>query len=212
MFTPALARNLLMVLLGTCLGASSLRSAEDPNGSFVERVKPADYYAAERLFPEQFSTKNELSILRTSGGKPVSVIAIAREGEGDGYLLTLHYASATTPGGWIRITEELEASVGQQVLRAAELTLHYQVTLSKFKHLVSKTDSDLWLYQKLADGRSAAAVITTEDSLNEPRATLFIEGLLERLQQLAGKEGADRVELLQKIDRAATDLIVAASR
>ena len=204
--------SLLFCLVSFVTPIASLSAVEAEPTAFVERVKPADYYDAERLFPEQFSTSNELSVLRTSAGKPVSVIAIARGGESDGFTLMLQFASADTPGGWLRITEDLESAVGQQVLRAVELTLHYQVTLSRFKHVVSKTDSDLWIFQKLSDGRSAAGVITTEASLNHPRASLFIEGLLEHLQQLSGKAGEERAALLQKIDRTATDLIVAASR
>jgi len=184
-----------------------VHAAEGSSRSFVERVRPENYLAVEKLFPETFSQSYELVILRTKAAKPVSVLAIRRADDGDGYLLTLSYASTEVADGWLRINETLDAAFARQVLRAVTLTLHRQVTLSKFKHTVSKTDSDLWLYQHLADGQVAAAVITTEDTLANPAAAAFIDDFLGGLQDLAGKEGAERSAVLEKIDRLASEII-----
>lgn len=179
--------------------------------SFIERVKPDDYFAVEKLFPEQFSHANDFVLLRTAQAKPVSVLAIARAPSGDDYVVTLQLASDKAEDGWLKISEDLDATLAQQVLRAIELKLHHQVTLSRFKRTVSKTDSDYWLYQHLSDDRVAAAVITTDDTIDNPAATVFLDDLLGRLQEVIGKEGAERAALLQKLDRTATQIVLAES-
>ena len=176
--------------------------------SFIERVRPEDYYAAETLFGDAFSRTHELVVLRLAAAQPVSVLAIGPAAAGEGYTLTVQLVSTNAPGGWLKISEELDAAFARQILRAVEIQLHHQVTLSKFKHHVSKTDSDLWVYQRLSDGRPAAAVIAMADTFDNPDASAFIDELLGGLQQLVGKEGAERTALLQKLDRTATDLIL----
>jgi hypothetical protein len=120
-------------------------------------------------------------------------------------------ASASAPGGWIKINDELDATLGRQVLRAVELMLHRQVALSTAKRIPSETDTDLWLYQKLGDGSVAAARIPMEATLDNPRAATFIDGFLGALEQLIGKEGDARAALLKKIDRIATEIVLAES-
>lgn len=176
---------------------------------FIERVKPDDYHAAEKLFAEPFSRAHELVVLRTTAAKPVSVLALQRNATGDTYTITFHFASAGTPDGWLKISEELDAPLAQQVLRAFELKLHRQVTLSTFQRRVSKTDSDLWVHQRLSDDRVAAALIAMEVTLDNPQASLFIDDFLGGLQQLIGTEGHARRDLLLKIDRMATKIILA---
>ena len=187
-------------------------AAETGSRAFVERVKPEDFYATEMALPEKFSYGHDLVIMRTTAGQAVSVIALQKATAGDGYTLTLHFASTNVADGWLKISEDIEANLGRQVLRAVELKLHRQVMLSKFKRTPSKTDSDLWLYQKLSDGRVAAAVIAMEDTFENPDATVFIDDFLGGLQQLIGKEGAERSALLQTIDRIATDIILVGPR
>jgi hypothetical protein len=101
--------------------------------------------------------------------------------------------------------------IGQQVLRAFELKLHRQVALSNFKRHPAKTDTDIWIHQRLAEGRTAAALITMEVTLGNPAATTFLEDFIGSLQQLVGTEGEERAAILQKIDRAATTIILADS-
>ncbi|MEO6006063.1 MAG: hypothetical protein ABIZ04_06225 [Opitutus sp.] len=201
-----------------CFLIALLFASEVPAGaktggrSFIERIRPEDYYGAETLFGDAFSRAHDLVVLRLAAAQPVSVLAIGPATAGDGYTLTVQLVSADAPGGWLKVSESLEAAFARQVLRAVEIQLHHQVTLSKFKRHVSKTDSDLWVYQKLSDGRPAAAVIAMEDTFDNPEATVFIDELLGGLQQLIGKEGAERTALVQKLDRTATDLIMVLGR
>ncbi len=176
---------------------------------FIERVKPDDYYAAEKLFAAPLSRTNELVVLRTTAAKPVSALALQPNASGDTHTLTFHFASADAPDGWLKISEELDAALAQQILRAFELKLHRQVTLSTFQRTISKTDSDLWVHQRLANDRIAAALIAMEVTLDNPQASLFIDDFLGGLQQLIGTEGDDRRDLLLKIDRMATKIILA---
>lgn len=190
-----------------CLCAALIGAAETGNRSFVERVRPENYFAAEKLFPEPFSQSNELVVLRTKAAKPVSVLAIRRAETGDGYVLTQQFASAEAADGWLKIDEELDPAIAHQVLRAVEIRLHRQVTLSKFRRNVSKTDSDLWLYQRTSDEQIAAGVIAMEDTLENPAAEGFVDDFLGALQDLIGKEGAERATRLENIDRMATAII-----
>jgi hypothetical protein len=190
-----------------CLSAGVVSAAETGNRSFVERVRPENYFAVEKLFPETFSSANELVILRTKAAKPVSVLTVRQAETRDGYVLVQQFASATAPDGWLKISEDLDRATAQQVLRAVEIRLHRQVTLSKFKRVVSKTDSDLWLYQRTSDDQIAAGVIAMEDTLENPAASGFIDDFLGALQDLIGKEGAERAATLEKIDRMATAII-----
>jgi hypothetical protein len=209
-FSPRLTATL--VLVGSILATNAFSAAAAAsNRPFVERVKPDDYYAAEKVFPEPYSSNYELVVLRATGGQPVSVTAIKKAPAGEDYTLTLHMASASAPDGWLKISEDLDANVAQQILRASELKLHRQVALSNFKRKLSKDDTDLWLHQKLSDGRIAAARITLESTLDNPAATAFVEDLLGGLQQLIGTEGKQRADVLQKIDRTATQIILAES-
>lgn len=187
-------------------------AAETGSRAFVERVKPEDFYATEKALPEKFSYGHDLVIVRTTAGQAVSVVALQKATTSEGYTLTLHFASTSGADGWLKISEDIEDNVGRQVLRAVELKLHRQVMLSKFKRTPSKTDSDLWLYQKLSDGRVAAAVIAMEDTFDNPEASVFIDDFIGGLQQLIGKEGAERSALLQTIDRIATDIILVGPR
>jgi hypothetical protein len=199
----------LLVLL--CLATVASAAASNANRPFIERVRPVDYHDAEKLFPEQYSSTNELVVLRTAAAKPVSALALKRTPAGEDYTLTIQIASAEAPDGWLKIEENLDASLGQQVLRAFELKLHRQVALSNFKRRVSETDTDLWLYQRLSEGRTAAALITMKVALENPAATTFIDGFIGGFQQLVGTEGEQRAAILQKIDRAATEIILADS-
>lgn len=205
------AAFLLLAFALAATAAVQLPAAAATTRPFIERVKPDDYHAAESLFAEPFSRTHELVVLRTAAAKPVSVLALKRTPDVDTYTLTLHYASADAPDGWLKISEELDASIARQILRAFELKLHRQVTLSNFKRTVSKTDSDLWVYQKLSDDRTAAALIAMEATLDNPDATAFVDDFLGSLQQLVGTEGEDRSAVLQKIDRTATAIILADS-
>jgi hypothetical protein len=195
-------------VVATFVFAAAGHSAEAGKGPFIERVQPADYYTVEKLFPEPYSQTHELVVLRTTAATPASVLAIKRAPGDGGYTLTVHFASSDAPGGWLKINEELDAGTGQQVLRAFELKLHRQVALSAFKRLVSKTDTDIWVHQRLAENKVAAAVITTEATLDNPQATAFLDEFVGSLQLLIGKEGAERAALLQKIDRLATEIIM----
>jgi len=181
-------------------------------GPFIERVRPDDYFDAEKVFPEPFSQTYELVVLRTTAAKPVSVLGIKAAGTGDGYTLTVELASAGAPDGWLKISDDLDGAVGRQILRAIELKLHRQVSLSDFKRVPSKTDTDIWVYQHLADNHVAAALLSTEAALDNPKASAFIDDFLGSIEQLVGKEGAERSVLLEKIDRAATAIILAESR
>jgi hypothetical protein len=182
-------------------------TARSESRSFVERVRPENFFAAEKLFPETFSQTNELVILRTKAAKPVSVLAIRHAETGEGFVLSEQFASTEAADGWLKINEELDAAIARQVLRAVEIRLHRQVTLSKFRRNVSKTDSDLWLYQRTSDGQVAAAVIAMEDTMENSAASGFIDDFLGALQDLIGKEGAERAAILEKIDRLATEII-----
>ena len=209
-----LPRHIATVLLFVvaCAPASAApKRVEGANRPFVERVRPDDYFGAEKLFDESFSRTHELVVLRTTAAKPVSVLAVKRAVSGDGYTLTMHLASDTTPGGWLKISEELDTDIGRQVLRAFELKLHRQVALSNFKRTPSKTDTDLWLYQRLHDGEIDTALISMEATLDNPAASAFIDGFLGVLQDLIGKEGKERAAVLQKIDRISTEIILAES-
>lgn len=204
---PSLAS--LLALL--CFAAVASAADSNANRPFIERVRPVDYHDVEKLFPEQYSNTNELVVLRTAAAKPVSVLAIKRMPGGDDYALSIQIASASAPSGWLKIEESLDASLGQQVLRAFELKLHRQVALSSFKRRLSETDTDVWLHQKLSGGRTAAALIAMEATLGNPAATAFIDEFLGSLQQLIGAEGEARDAILQKIDRSATQIILADS-
>jgi hypothetical protein len=192
------------------------RSAESSNVEgklpFVERVRPDDYFDVEKVFPEPFSQTNDLVVLRTAAAKPVSVLAIRSRPATEEYTLTVHIASEEAPDGWLKISEPLDAALAQQVLRAFELKLHRQVALSNFKRTLSKTDTDIWIFQRLAENRVAAALISMEATLGNPSATTFLDDFLGGLQQLIGKEGDERVAQLQKIDRIATEIILAEDR
>jgi len=201
----AIPRFLLVALLCPLLSVA----AESGSRSFIERVRPNDYYDVEKLFPEAFSHTHELVMLRTTAAEPVSVFAIKRNVDREGYTLVLQLASAEVPEGWLKISEDLDVTLGQQVLRAIELKLHRQVTLSKFKRIVSKTDSDLWVYQVRSDGKTAAALIAMEATIDNPAASLFLEDFIGSLEKLIGREGDERAVLLQKIDRISTDIILA---
>jgi len=201
--------SLFSILVANALIAAEPSSNTGSNRPFVERVRPDDYFDVEKVFEEPFSQTHELVVLRTTATKPSSVLAIKRTPGSDDYTLTIHIASADAPGGWLKISEPLDASLGQQVLRAFELKLHRQVALSNFKRTMSKTDTDLWLFQRLADNRVTAALIATEPTLGNPSATAFIDDFLGSLQELIGKEGEERSAVLLKIDRAATEIILA---
>jgi hypothetical protein len=192
--------------------AGAAESASGGNRPFVERVRPDDYFDVEKFFPEPFSQTHELVVLRTAATKPVSVLAIRRVPATEEYTLSVHIASDDAPDGWLKISEPLDAALGQQVLRAFELKLHRQVALSNFKRTMSKTDTDIWVFQRLAENRVAAALIAMEATLDNPNATTFLDDFLGGLQQLIGKEGDERVEQLQKIDRLATEIILAEDR
>jgi hypothetical protein len=181
-------------------------------GPFIERVRPDDYFDVEKGFPEPFSRAHEFVILRTTAAKPVSVFAIEHAATGDGYTMTVELASASAPDGWLKISDDLDAAVGRQVLRAVELKLHRQVSLSDFKRVVSKTDTDIWVYLRLSDNHVAAALLSSEAAFGNSQASAFIDDFLGSLEQLVGKEGAERNALLEKIDRTATAIILAESR
>ena len=200
-----------LALVTVAFVASVRADAPTGNRPFVERVRPDDYYAAERLFDEPYSRTYELVILRTTAAKPVSVLALKPAPSGDGYTIAVNLASSTAPGGWIKVNEELDDALGRQVLRAVELMLHRQVALSTAKRTVSETDTDLWLYQRLGDGTIAAARIPMEATLDNPRASTFIDEFLGALEQLIGKEGDARAAHLKKIDRIATEIILSES-
>jgi hypothetical protein len=204
---------LRLLIIGAFIAASAVvNAAVTPPRPFIERVKPDDYYEAERAFPEPFSRTNELVVLRTTAAKPVSVLALRRAETGDGYTLTVQLASSSAPDGWLKITDDLDSTVGQQVLRAVELKLHRQVALSDFKRTMSKTDTDVWVYQRLANDRVAAALLSTDATIDNPAAAAFLDDFLGSLERLVGKEGEERSALLQKIDRAATEIILAETR
>jgi len=186
-------------------------TAADASRSFVERVRPDDFYSVETLFPEPLSPNHELVVLRTTAGKPVSVLAIAPAGDGNTFTVLWQLASTEAEGGWLKISDELDATVARQFLRAVELKLHHQVTLSKFKERPSKTDTDLWVYQRLSDNGVAAARIAMADTIDNPEATRFVDDLLGGLEKWVGKEGDERASLLQKIDRLATDIVLSTS-
>ena len=204
---PLLA--LLLVSFATL--RASAADAPPENRPFIERVRPDDYFAAEKLFNESFSRTHELVVLRTAAGEPVSVLAIKSAPGGEGYTLTIQIASDSAPDGWLKIREELDAILGQQVLRAFELKLHRQVSISAFKRRVSKTDTDLWVFQRLAQNRVAAARIATEATIGNPSASEFIDGFLASLQEMIGKVGEERAAHLQKIDRLASAIILSES-
>lgn len=183
--------------------------AADANRSFVERVRPDDFYSVETLFPEPLSPTHELVVLRTTAGKPISVLAVAPGSDNNKtYTVTLQLASSEAEGGWLKISDELDTTVARQFLRAVELKLHHQVTLSKFKEKPSKTDTDLWIFQRLSDNRPAAALIAMTDTIDNPDATRFVDDLLGGLEKWVGKEGDERAALLQKLDRLATDIVL----
>ena len=195
-------------LLAALLFTSTWASAAEANRSFVERVRPDDFYSVETLFPEPLSPTHELVVLRTTAGKPVSVLAVAPGSDDKTYTVTLQLASSEAEGGWLKISDELDATVARQFLRAVELKLHHQVTLSKFKEKPSKTDTDLWVFQRLSDNRPAAALIAMTDTIDNPEATRFVDDLLGGLEKWVGKEGDERAALLQKLDRLATDIVL----
>jgi len=176
---------------------------------FIERIRPEDYRDVEKIFAEPFSREHDLIVLRTTDAKPFSVLTLDRTASG--YTLALQVASNDEPGGWIKISEELDATLAQQVLQAFELKLHRQVGLSNFKRGMSKTGSELWVYQRLSDNRIAAAYSPMETTLDNPAAATFIDEFIGGLQQLFGLEGEERAALLQKIDRIATEIILAES-
>lgn len=200
-------RLLLFAAVLTVTSAPFCFSAP-PVRAFIERVKPVDYFDAEKVFPEPYSHSHELVILRTTAQKPVSVLAIKHAAEGTGYTMTIALASADSPGGWLKLNEDLDETFAKQVLRAMEFKLHRQVSLSDFKRTMSKTDTDIWLFQRVQENRAAAAVIMTEAAMDNPAATRFIDDFLGNLERLAGTEGKDRELLLQKIDRLASEIIL----
>jgi hypothetical protein len=202
----------LLVASTACQAVAADARPATSNKPFIERVRPDDYFDVEKVFPEPFSSTCELVVLRTAASKPVSALAIKRPPASEDYSLTVHIASRDAPEGWLKISEPLDATLGQQVLRAFELKLHRQVALSNFKRTMSKTDSDLWIFQRLADNKVVAALIAMEVTLGNPSATSFIDGFLGSLEGLIGKEGDERVSQLQKIDRAATEIILAEDR
>jgi hypothetical protein len=196
-------------LLAALLFASTWATAAEANRSFVERVRPDDFYSVETLFPEPLSPTHELVVLRTTAGKPVSVLAVAPGSDKDkAYIVTLQLASSEAAGGWLKISDELDPIVARQFLRAVELKLHHQVTLSKFKERPSKTETDLWVFQRLSDNQPAAALIAMKDTIDNPEATRFVDDLLGGLEKWVGKEGYERAALLQKLDRLATDIVL----
>ncbi|ACB76608.1 hypothetical protein [Opitutus terrae] len=193
----------IALLLAGCRASDD--ATKNP-AAFVVRIQPADFAAAELPFEEPLSRNYELVFLRTDFGQPVSALAL-RALPGGAY--ELYFGAKDAGGQWQKITTELEQDVGQQVLRAAELRLHRRIFVEGQRHDVAKNDGDLWVQQRFADGRIAAALIPFNATVGNPDAQAFVDDLLGTLQKLAHVDPADRGELLTRLDQIATGIILA---
>lgn len=178
---------------------------------FIERVQPSDYLSAESLFGEAFSRSHDVVFLRTDSAQPVSVLALRREASGEH---TVTFATAPLASGepWTRFTTTIDAAIGQQVTRAIELKLHLGIALAQQRRSVSKDDSNLWIHQRLADGRVAAGLIPFEVTVGNADATVLIDDLLGRLQKLVGAAPEARATLLVEIDQIASKIVLASGK
>lgn len=179
-----------------------------PPAAYVERIQPKNYEAAEERFPERFSQSYQLVFLRTDLGKPASAVAIAPDPAG-GY--SVYFGSTTSDGGWANVTTTLDEGPGGQLLRAVEYRLHRNITLSQVHRDVTQREGDLWIYQRLTDGKIACALITFAARLGNEPGAVFLHDVLDLLQRLAAAEPDAREELLAQLDRAASAVIIAES-
>ena len=200
-FLRPLAAAFAIVLLAAC-GPSE--EAKAPRKAFIERVQPADFYAAEVAFDELYSKNYDLAFLRTDYGKPLSALALKRNPEGGGYTLVYSILSPDPEVGWQKLTASLDDDFAAQVLRAVELKLHRNVTLSTQARKPDRREGDLWVFQRLADGKVAAALIAFDRTIGNPEATEFIDELIGGLRELPRVDPDEREELLVKLDRLAS--------
>lgn len=197
---------MLAVILGLCAGCGPKTDGADNRPPFVERIQPADYAAAELAFQEPLSRSYDLVFLRTDFGKPVSALALHPQPNG-GY--TLFFGAMDPNGQWQTVTSELDGQVGQQVLRAVELKLHRRVTVNGQRHDIAKNDGDLWIHQRLSDGRVATALISFLATVGNPEAKVFVDEFLGGLQQLVHLDPEQQSQVLTRLDQIATAIILA---
>jgi hypothetical protein len=202
---PFLALLALSSLVGC--NRSDEQAAVTP-AAYVERIQPKNYEAAEERFPERFSQDYPLVFLRTDLGKPASAVAINADPAG-GY--SVYFGSTTSDGGWASVTTSLDDATGGQLLRAVEYRLHRNITLSQVHRDVTQREGDLWIYQRLTDGKIACALITFAARLGNEPGAVFLHDVLDLLQRLAAAEPEGRDELLAQLDRAASTVILTES-
>lgn len=176
----------------------------DTRTSFVERVWQSHFEKVENLFGENFSRESAVVVLRVNAGKPGSALALKRETSGD-YTLTL---AASIDGEIRNVTATVPGPVGDQVVRAVELKLHRHVMIGTVQRDYTKREGDIWLFHRNAQDRTSTGVILFETTIDNPDATVFIDGLIGGLQRLIGAEGADREAILAELDRIATRIVL----
>ena len=176
----------------------------DTRTSFVERVWQSHFEKVENLFGENFSGESAVVVLRVNAGKPGSALALKRETSGD-YTLTL---AASIDGEIRNVTATVPGPVGDQVVRAVELKLHRHVMIGTVQRDYTKREGDIWLFHRNAQDRTSTGVILFETTIDNPDATVFIDGLIGGLQRLIGAEGADREAILAELDRIATRIVL----
>lgn len=200
---------LALLALGSLVGCNrSNEQAAAPAAAYVERIQPKNYEAAEERFPERFSQAYQLVFLRTDLGKPASAVAINTDPAGG---FSVYFGSATADGEWASVTTTLDEGTGGQLLRAVEYRLHRNITLSQIHRDVAQREGDLWIYQRLTDGKIACALVTFAARLGNEPGAIFLHNVLDLLQRLAAAEPEARDELLDQLDRAASAVIIAES-
>lgn len=205
-FLRALLALLVLSSLAGCNRSNEPAAA--PAAAYVERIQPKNYEAAEERFPERFSQAYQLVFLRTDFGQATSAVAISADPAG-GYWV--YFGSTTADGSWVHVDTNLDEGTGGQLLRAVEYRLHRNITLSQIHRDVTQREGDLWIYQRLTDGKIACALITFAARLGNEPGAVFLHEALDSLQRLAAAEPEAREELLAQIDRAASAVILTES-
>lgn len=205
----SLASRLLLALAAALLTTASLpaqiTASTAGKPSFIDRIRPSDFLDTELRFGEALSKTHDIVVLQLNAGKPLSALMLKHQASGD-YAVTLRAPSSSPGGDWLSVSTTLDAPVGRQVEHAIAFTLNRNIMLSPNHRAPNDENTAMWIYQRLVGTPTAAAAISWMSLQDNPEATRFTDGLIGRLQRLVGAEGAAREQLLQEIDRIATQI------
>lgn len=201
--------HLLLLLVAAFLAPVSLpaqiTASTAGRPSFIDRIRPSDFLDTELLFGEALSKTNDIVVLQLNAGKPLSALMLKHQANGD-YTVTLRAPSSSPGGDWLTVSTTLDAPVGRQVEHAIAFVLNRNIMLSPNHRAPNDENTAMWIYQRLVGTPTAAAAISWTSLQDNPEATRFTDGLIGNLQHLIGAEGAAREQLLQEIDRVATQI------